>query len=268
MASALVSRFTAQTIVGLGVAVLGVLWLLDGMGIIDSAPLWRYWPLVFVLIGLGKLASGGRRALVSGGLWIALGAALVSGVNLFQLAPILIILLGLLIIWRGYGRQSPPARADGTGGRGDASAFALFAGFDRIVVDPQFTGAQLTAIFGGIDIDMRQSDLAADAVIDVLALFGGVNIWVPDHWVVVDQGSAVFGAFEIKSTGTVSDDDSSASPHPSPRLIVKGLAVFGGVEVTNVEPAHRRARRRHQEVAARQLQSAADELPRRGKRPE
>ena len=66
------------------------------------------------------------------------------------------------------------------------------------------------------------------AVIDVTALFGGVEIQVPGTWTVESQGVGVFGGFS----------DETRQPRPGEvsreqRLIVTGTAVFGGATIKN-----------------------------------
>jgi hypothetical protein len=64
-------------------------------------------------------------------------------------------------------------------------------------------------------------------VIHLDAVFGAVEIRVPNTWVVVSRGAAVFGEY--------SDRTVHGQP-PSPgakRLVVKGGAVFGSVVIKN-----------------------------------
>jgi hypothetical protein len=100
--------------------------------------------------------------------------------------------------------------------------FALMSGVKRKFAG-LFRGAQLTAIMGGIELDLRGARVEDVAVIDALAFWGGIEIFVPDDWAVVNQGHALMGGF----------DDSTRHPDPGerPRLIVRGLALMGGVEI-------------------------------------
>ena len=65
------------------------------------------------------------------------------------------------------------------------------------------------------------------AVVQVSAIFGGVEIKVPTNWLVISQGTGIFGGFS---------DSTSQPPEGTPglkRLIIKGEAVFGGVDIKN-----------------------------------
>jgi hypothetical protein len=105
------------------------------------------------------------------------------------------------------------------------SMFALMGSVTRRVVGVPFTGATLTAVMGGVELDLHQAALPDDAVIELFAFWGGIEIFVPRDWVVVNQGFTLMGAVEDK-TGNV--------PRPGgPRLIIRGMALMGGVEIKN-----------------------------------
>lgn len=106
-------------------------------------------------------------------------------------------------------------------GKGEA---AVFGGVDRHITETDFRGAQCTAVFGGCKIDLRDAKIQGrEAVLNTYAIFGGVEIRVPENWDVVSRGVAIFGGFENRTR------------HPSgpdtKRLILDGAAVFGGVSV-------------------------------------
>lgn len=105
------------------------------------------------------------------------------------------------------------------------SLFALMSGVRRQVTGV-FSGAEATAIMGGVELDLRHAGMAGEEVIiDTFALWGGIEIWVPVHWHVVMQGLPLMGAFEDKTQVTVQGRQ--------PRLIVRGIALMGGVEIKN-----------------------------------
>lgn len=112
----------------------------------------------------------------------------------------------------------PGARADS-----QAPAVAIFSGFER---KGQWTvPATLTAVavFGGGEIDVSDATLtAAETVITVVALFGGINITVPPGLAVRNEVVGVFG-------GTNLAED--VARDGTPVIVVKGAAIFGGVDI-------------------------------------
>jgi hypothetical protein len=105
----------------------------------------------------------------------------------------------------------------------------VFGGAKRVVGSQDFRGGEVVAIFGGVELDLRQAGMAGDsAVLEITAIFGGVELKIPQHWSAVVEGAGIFGGY--------SDETLQPNPAQFPgakRLIVKGSAVFGGVEVKN-----------------------------------
>jgi hypothetical protein len=87
-----------------------------------------------------------------------------------------------------------------------------------------FKGGNAVAIMGGAKIDLREASIAqGEAVIDVVAFWGGIEIKVPEDWIVSPQVFPFMGGF---------DDRTGPPPTGSrKRLVVRGLAFMGGVEV-------------------------------------
>jgi predicted membrane protein len=106
------------------------------------------------------------------------------------------------------------------------NGFALLGGVKRKVVSQDFRGGALTAILGGCELDLRHASISSgQAVIDTFALWGGIDIKVPQEWSVVVQGTPILGAFDDK-TVRVGGDGSKV-------LVIKGVALMGGVELKN-----------------------------------
>jgi hypothetical protein len=121
--------------------------------------------------------------------------------------------------------STPGGEQSGWGHPHRISMFALMSGVSRRVIGMPFRGAAATAVMGGIELDLRQATLPDDAVIDLFAFWGGIEIVVPRDWIVVNQGFALMGGIEDK-TGNV--------PRPGgPRLFIRGMALMGGVEIKN-----------------------------------
>ena len=103
---------------------------------------------------------------------------------------------------------------------------AIFGGFKRRVSTQAFKGGELTAIFGGYEVDLRQAVLeSGQARIDVFVLFGGGEIRVPEGWEISNRATAIAGAL---NDGT---HHGLASADSRPRLVITGLILFGGTEV-------------------------------------
>lgn len=107
---------------------------------------------------------------------------------------------------------------------------AIFGGGRRQVDSQQFRGGQVTAVFGGYQVDLRSAAVAdgQPALIEANAVFGGIEIIVPRTWTVEARGAGVFGGFSDETRPPLPQEVTRQQ-----RLIVTGAGVFGGVVVKN-----------------------------------
>jgi len=226
----------------------GTILLLDQMGIVSAHHIFQFfWPAFLIFFGIeGLVFSTGPGRFWGSFLTLAGVVLLLSNLGYFHIRwslfwPLAIILWGLWILSRSVGGGSswgtkwiriPPLSI------GDEQRFAsdspelrtdtVFSSSNRRITSKDFQGGKVAAVFGELKIDLTEADIEGDeAVIHLDAVFGAVEIRVPNSWVVVSRGAAVFGEY--------SDRTVHAQP-PGPgakRLVVKGGAVFGSVVIKN-----------------------------------
>jgi hypothetical protein len=93
------------------------------------------------------------------------------------------------------------------------------------------------ALFGGIDLDLREATFEG-SVVEMTGFwcFGGLDIKVPPGMEVRDQTAGIFGGTDVSDLG---DRDPRA-----PVLVIKGMSLFGGVSVKGPKPPKELRRRR------------------------
>lgn len=213
----------SRALVGVVLVVLGLVLLLDRADVLDAGALIAaWWPTVFVLGGVLALLDRPPRPIsatvliIIGLSLLAVTTGLLSGEVLAVVWPVALIVLGL---WFMTGRRLQRSVVDS----GDAvSVTVMFGGQELANASPQFRGGTVTALFGGVELDLLRAAPAPDAELNVTVMFGGVDLTVPDDWRVVIDGPAILGGFDNKAT--VSDPT-------APTLKVRAFAMFGGVEV-------------------------------------
>lgn len=213
--------------------ILGGLFLLNSLDIFDFrfTRIFISWPFFFFVIGLYILVQTEKK--VFGAILTGLGGLfliprIIPGVYISWsvVFPILLIAVGLYIIL--HSRKNTEFL------RGEIKEdmvddISIFGGGDKIVTSKNFKGGNITAIFGGSEINMTQCQLAEGVnSIDVFALFGGTTIIVPKHWNVVVSVSSILGGFSNKGI-----KDPTIEIDTSRSLVIKGLVIFGGGEVKN-----------------------------------
>jgi len=235
---------TGRMIFGLLLLGFGAIWTLDNLDILEGSSITRYWPALLLAWGICLLTGiGCRRRLLAGSIWTFIGGWLLAWelelveYSIFDLWPIALIFLGGILIfraWRGRSFRSPERDDDPV-----LNTFVVMGGAERKVVSESFRGGEVSAIMGGADIDLCSATLAPNgALVDVFAMFGGVDLIVPEGWRVIGQVTPILGGFE---DNTVPPLDPAA-----PTLKVRGMAIMGGVEVKHADgAASRRAARRH-----------------------
>ena len=104
---------------------------------------------------------------------------------------------------------------------------SIFGGGTKIISSNNFQGGNITAIFGGSEINLINCQLAeGENVLDVLCVFGGTTIILPKEWNIVINVTSILGGFSnkaIRNPSIVIDQTRT--------LHIKGLAMFGGGEV-------------------------------------
>lgn len=250
-----------QVLVGVAVVLMGCLFLLDNLGIADINVRMHFWPALLIIFGAMKLSQARTTAgyVVGGGL-LAFGCLMTLGsfgfihFNGRALWPLALIVAGLAVVSRSaqgprqsrrmrrrervslekereepYTRSSfdvPPRPTMAQADDSDSiiNITAVLASFTRRIVAADFRGGEITAVIGSCDLDLRQSVLIGEAVIDVFTVCGGITIRVPPDWTVILQGTPMLGGFEEKTV---------LPPDGSKRLIIRGYAIVGGLEVRN-----------------------------------
>jgi hypothetical protein len=247
---------------GVILAGIGVVLLLQNLGIPYFEDLERFWPVILIVVGIAQAArsmgTGGR---VWGGVVMAIGILfLLRNFGVIHgewrlLWPGILILIGMGMLARAIDRQpygGPDSGASAAQARkfGDElkdrivsdiharipmgsvdhlSEWAVFGGTRRRVNSQDFQGGEAFAMFGGVEIDLRQAATKREEVlIEINAIFGGVEVRVPETWDVLVRGAGIFGGYEDETM-----DNRVATDAKRPRLIVNGFAVFGGVTIKN-----------------------------------
>jgi predicted membrane protein len=226
-------RMSFQLVFGLFIIVLGLLYTLENLGVLYAHDILRYWPILIAFYGISRVIqcqTTGQKAwgifwTIVGSFWF-LDRLDILYFNIWDLWPLILVALGASLIWRpsrhGYAFPGTTAVGDSNS---TINAFALLGGFKRSNDSQDFRGGEATAIMGGCEIDLRKASIQeGDAVLHLMAVMGGVEIWVPEDWVVVMQGVPVLGGFE---------DKTHSPANSNKRLIVKGYSVMGGVEIKN-----------------------------------
>ena len=207
------------------VAALGVILFLDSTGAIDGGRVvGRWWPVVIVALGALQLrrraTSRAGAVLVAAGLGLLAVTTGVLGDDGWRYVwPAALVIAGLWIVL-GWGRRfgSQPGDdevVDGIAVLGSARLGTRSQSFRR---------AAITAVLGGVTLDLTDALPATGATVTVTCVLGGAAILVPRGWVVEVRGLPLLGGWDNTT-------DRLSVPPDAPRLEVQALVLLGGVEV-------------------------------------
>jgi len=239
--------FTPNLVIGFTIMSVGVVLLLDTLGIRDAAQMIRYWPALIVLFGASMVAQAFRPVDPAA----PAGARRASGVPCFFL-----FLLGVAM-FSSFG--FPGSAETRAAGRAAVSATGIMhTATTRGTADVR-TG-RVAAVMGKSSLDLRQVTLAPGEVmtVDVFVTMGNATVRIPDDWVVDATALPVMGAIEEDrfprpARGSALEGpkdnlegpkDNKAGPPetaptqapatgPAPRLRLRGFVMMGKVEVTS-----------------------------------
>lgn len=211
-----------KLIFGIFFTLLGILWTADNFSLLRADDYLRYWPAVVVLLGLRKLADPTRRLL--GAILTIVGASLLAYTagwvrfTIFDFWPLLLIILGAGIVIRAMGIRLPLPN-----GSNEHQIWAVLNTRKVKNTSRNFSGTGIFAFMGGCVLDLTEADIVhSPAVIDTFAMWGGIEIYVPDSWEVVGEVVPFMAGFEMRS---------APAGKPDRRLVVRGGVVMGGIEI-------------------------------------
>ena len=102
----------------------------------------------------------------------------------------------------------------------------VFGGGKEKIDAPDFKGGEINCVFGGLDLDLSDAQLAEGIhTLEINTVFGGVNIYVPTHWRVEIRQTRVFGSFEDRRNKPYFDVEENKT------LVIIISAIFGGGEI-------------------------------------
>jgi len=113
------------------------------------------------------------------------------------------------------------------------SMFAVWSSVRRASAGSPFRGGDITAIMGGGQLDLRLATIppGEEAILDIVAVMGGVEILVPSGWEVSTPIFPFMGGVEDKRFPPLPADPNAVRKESGGRLVLRGLVMMGGVHI-------------------------------------
>jgi len=199
-------------------------------------PGWVFsWKMLLAVLGIFFVIT--ERNKTTGIILFLIGSMFIAG-DIFNMAfwevvrfviPMALIIAGITILMRKQVFKPKDINIpEGADINDYINETNIFGGGEKKYNSQNFKGGQMTAIFGGSEIDLRKAKLAPGVnAIDLFCIFGGTSIKVPEDWEVKIDVTAIFGGFSDQRMIEKTD----ISEKPEKVLYLKGLVLFGGGEL-------------------------------------
>jgi len=217
---------------GLALIILGIIFGGNALGITDINVFFDGWWTLFIIVPclMGLFKDNDRTPNVIG---LIIGTSLLlacQDIIDFDLIgklwlPIILVCIGASIIFKDVigGKVNEQIKKLNENKTNQNEYCATFSGQDLKFDGEKFTGVDLTAVFGGIECDLRKSIIESDVVINTSSIFGGVDIFVPENVKVKVKSSSIFGG--------VSNKKKHSENTEAHTIYINATCLFGGVDI-------------------------------------
>lgn len=217
---------------GIVLIIIGLIIGGNALGITNINIFFDGWWTLFIIVPcfIGLFKENEKTGNLIG---LLIGVALLLGCQnildfdlIWKLAfPTILVIIGLSIVFKDTlgGKVSSEIKKLNEKRNGENIYCATFAGQNINFDGEKFTGADLTAVFGGVKCDLRKAIIDSDVVINASSTFGGIEIYVPSNVKVKIKSTSIFGGIENKANTEENEN--------SHTIYINGTALFGGVEI-------------------------------------
>lgn len=236
-----VSKKITSILLGILFISVGVIWGLNTMGITDINIFFDGWWTLFIIVPCLIGLCSDRESVFGNFIGLLIGVGLLlSAQDIIDfsyfwklLLPAAIVFIGLYLIFRNLipsDKRKTRKMAEkcyrkfrDEKGNGEQEYTAIFSGQNIKFMDEPFYGADLTAVFGGIECDLRGAIIEEDVYIRAEAIFGAIEIKIPSD---VNVKLSVDGIL-----GGVSDKRKQGWIEGAPTIYITSDGIFGGVNL-------------------------------------
>jgi len=222
----------------------GTLLFLSNLGLLPEFSIWSVWPLILVVVGVGRLVSACSPAARAAGAILICFGTLFTLVTLGVLhvrahddswfISLLLLTVGALALIKVFEPGGENRIRIGFTEKTDVESSnilkkeVVFGSLKAKVEAADFRGGKLDSVFGSIDLDLRRSQIVSPehaATLELNVVFGSIELRVPETWRVTVHAPSIFGSIEDKTLAN------KTPGFDGPSLFITGAAVFGSIEI-------------------------------------
>ena len=218
----------SKIIWGVILVVIGIIFALNSLGIASINIFFKGWWTLFIIVPcfIGLFKEGSKTGDIIGliiGIILLLAARgiITFGLVLKLIIPIILISIGISLIFGDTFKKRINEKIKEVNDDDFDNIIATFSN-QKVVEENKFKNTKLDAIFGGIDLDLRNAKLSSDTVIKATSIFGGIDIFVPKDVNVLLKSNSIFGGVDNK---VINNKENTKT------IYIETLCLFGGVDI-------------------------------------
>lgn len=217
---------------GIVLIIIGVIFGLNAIGVTNINIFFDGWWTLFIIIpSIIELIKGEDRTWCL--IWLGIGIVLLLGAqDIISFAllgklifPTILVVIGASIIFKDTLNRKVKEKIKTLNSNKEKfeEYLAIFGEKNTNLSGQEFNGANLSAVFGSIELDMTEAVINKDKVINANSIFGGIEIKVPTGINVKVKSTPIFGGVDNKVKVNYNEN--------LPTLYISGVAIFGGIEI-------------------------------------
>lgn len=217
---------------GVVLIALGIIIGLNATGVTDINIFFKgWWTLIIIIPSVIGLIKNDSK--LWSFIWLIIGIVLLlcsQNILSFSLIsklifPFILVAIGVSLIFKDVAGKKIKEKVKKMNNekQNNEEYCATFGSQNVSYSGQEFKGANLDAIFGGIDLDLKNSNITKDQIINATAVFGGIDIIVPNGVNVKVKSTPIFGGVSNKLKTEYNEN--------LPTIYINSFCMFGGVEI-------------------------------------
>lgn len=215
---------------GILLVVLGVIFGLNAIGLTEINIFFDgWWTLIIIAFGLSGLYKDSDKT------WPAIltligVVMLLAARNLIDftivwklLFPSILVVFGISLVFKGFtGRDIKDKIKNIKIDNKDILHIDAVFSQEKMKIEEEFSGSELNAVFGNLDLNLKNAKLKNDAFISASSIFGGITLYLPENVNLVVNSTNVFGGIDNKY---LKKSDAKIT------IYITATCLFGGIEI-------------------------------------
>ena len=220
-------------ILGLIFIVIGIIIMLNALDVTNIDIFFDGWWTLFIIIPslvslINQKDITGSLIVLFIGVLLLLSAQNVLDFDIILklLLPAIMIIIGLSFLFKDLfnNKVSEEIKKINAKKAKDGGYTSTFSSQNVNLDGEDFSGCEINAVFGGVKLNLDKAVIKNDVVINCSAIFGGIELCIPDNMKVKIKSNSIFGGVEDKRKNIEVDKKSVT-------IYINATCLFGGVEI-------------------------------------